>query len=354
MTVRPLQGHAYDAVPVSATSPSRVARDVARDVGLDVARGIAMIMVVLGHAIYGVKDSGMGNHLYRFELLALYTTHMALFFILAGLLAGSIRTRSWPEFARMALIRVVWPYILWSLVLKAAHFIMADFVNSPSEGFQAIKILWMPPAVMWFLYALLVGMILLKLTAPLSRAASLGIAAALVLGAYLAPDALPEWIANALRFIGLYMAAALFGLAGFERLLAPRWVWLSGAVMGATLLYAWIDANDLITGYAAFEAVYIPAMLAGPVLLVRLSRWIVATGLLGGLTRAMAAVGRRTMPIFVIHVLITAGVRIVLLQLGLTDGAMIILLATLLGTVLPLIAARISDRLHLSPVLGWR
>ena len=55
-----------------------------RDVTLDVLRGLAMALVVLGHALVGVQGA-LGDHpVSRFLIVLIYTTHMPVFFLLAG------------------------------------------------------------------------------------------------------------------------------------------------------------------------------------------------------------------------------------------------------------------------------
>ncbi|PSK82502.1 fucose 4-O-acetylase-like acetyltransferase [Limimaricola soesokkakensis] len=340
------------SIPASAG----LSKAAARDARIDIARGIGMVLVVWGHALYGVMNAGHDTQIHRFELLSIYTTHMALFFILAGLLAGSIRKRSWPEFWSMAFMRVIWPYLLWSVLLKTIHFAMSGYVNTPLKGYAVLDILWKPPSVMWFLYALLLGMILLKLTSAFSRPATVALAAVLFASGYLLPDLDPQmdWIRTSLRFIAIYLVAAMVGRAGFERLLAPAWVALATGVMVATLAYAWVDAADPIPGYAAFAPLYIPALLAGPVVAMRLAYAIGAARDGAALGAALALVGRNTMPIFVTHILFTAGVRIVMLELGLTNASLIIALATVIGVIAPLVAAMLADRLRVAAYLGWR
>ncbi|NLI18180.1 MAG: acyltransferase family protein, partial [Actinomycetales bacterium] len=59
-----------------------------RDPSLDIARGIAIVMVVLGHVLGGLLDAGIGQPppgTDRF-VVALYVTHLPVFAFVTGLL----------------------------------------------------------------------------------------------------------------------------------------------------------------------------------------------------------------------------------------------------------------------------
>lgn len=319
----------------------------ARDNRLDIARGLAMALVVLGHAIYGVHNAGLETQTYRFWIIALYTTHMPLFFMISGVLAGSVMRRSWPEFWRNALPKIVWPYFLWSALLTLSHQVMSAYVNSPSEQVDYLSILWRPPAVMWFLYALFFAMILLRFVAPLPRIWGLTVALAMIVVPYTI-DGTPQSV----RFMGLYIAAALLGKSVLISMIQMKWVLLSALVMMLTLAWAWMDATTPLVGYPAFHWPYIPALLAGPIMLMWVSGLV--SNALPPLANMFSYIGQRTMPIFVTHILITSGGRIGLRLAGIENWTLIIVLVTVLGIVLPLLAAWLADRLKLSGLLGWR
>jgi fucose 4-O-acetylase-like acetyltransferase len=303
-----------------------------------------MILVVLGHALIGALNAGFEDRALRALLLVIYSSHMALFFTVSGLLSGGMARRSWPQFAQAMGARILWPYALWSVVLLAAHYVMSGHTNAPLEVFQPWTILWAPPAIMWFLYVLFVALVMMRVLAP----AGAGVMALAGLGLMVLAYAVPEVPPN-LRFAGLFLIAAAIGPGAWARV-RPVWTGLACAVMAGTLWLAIKDSVAPITGYPAAGLAYVPALVAGPLTLLAVARGLGRTGL-GPL---LAYVGQRTMPIFVTHILITAGLRIVARAAGIDDWWLIIALATVLGVALPLIALALTDRARLSPWLGWR
>ncbi|WP_375175101.1 acyltransferase family protein [Pseudooceanicola sp.] len=320
---------------------------MSRDATLDTLRGLAMILVVFGHALIGAMAAGYDTPLVRVLILVIYSTHMALFFAVSGLLSRGMAQRGWAEVLRRIGVRLLWPYLLWSLVLLSAHYLMSGHTNVALTRFEPWTILWHPPAIMWFLYALILAMLLMRLLAPLPHAVMAGAGLVLMALAYLVP-----LVPLAGRFVGLFLIACAAGPGALARLDRPVWIALSGGVMVVVLWLAMAEAGAPLTGYPAGSLAYLPALVAGPFLLLRVSRWMAR--MQPTLAAAFAYVGERTMPIFVTHILITAGVRIVARAAGVTEWWAIILAATGLGVALPLAALSVADRLGLSRGLGWR
>ncbi|MGI3170906.1 acyltransferase family protein [Pseudooceanicola sp. C21-150M6] len=320
-----------------------------RDDRIDLARGIAMILVVFGHALVGAKDAGQDTFWVRFLLVVIYSTHMALFFEVSGILSGSMAKRPWAQFTTSMLQRIVWPYVLWSFVIYSIHFMMSGYTNAVIAEYQPWRIFIRPPAVMWFLYVLFIAMIILRVLAPLDRRVTLVVGAVLLL----APYVYSGWPENS-RFVGLFLLAAVAGKAAIPYLTRPAFVAVSAAIMCVVVVMAWMQSLELLPGYPASQARYIPALVAGPALIFAACHLARSTGVMSGVQRFLVYVGQKTMAIFVTHILITAGSRIGLRLVGIDSWPLIILIATVLGVGLPLIAVTITDRLNLSKWLGWR
>ena len=316
-----------------------------RDQTVDVGRGIAIILVVIGHALIGLNAAENGHWTSNFLLISIYSTHMAFFFALSGLFSSSLVQRTWPDFLYGLWVRIVWPYILWGLIILIIHYEMSAYTNVALAAFDPIRILWVPPAVLWFLYALFLAMLILRLCAPLPAMIVVILGVVFVLLPYV-----HAVVPDKLRFIGLVLLSAKLGRSRLYLFQSNAVVWISIFVMVATLFRAYQISGEPMSSYPAFAPEFIPAMVAGPVLLLWLSRSIA----MAGWGKAFSYIGQRTMPIFVTHILITASSRIGLRELGITDWVFIAVVASILGVLLPLLADRIAARLHLRPILGWR
>src|SRR5690606_5935605 len=99
-------------VPGMASSP-------ARETWVDVAKGGAIVLVVLFHAALFLDDVGLA-WLWPRAGTALDTFRMPLFFSTAGLFAAKTLALDLRTVLRRRVARLVWVYVLWSLVWTLA------------------------------------------------------------------------------------------------------------------------------------------------------------------------------------------------------------------------------------------
>ena len=85
-----------------------------RSIFLDIARGVGIILVVIGHTMSPVMT---GNAVMEAAYQILYVFHMPLFFFLAGLVAqnliGGGYTSSRSELIKRRATRLMIPYFTW-------------------------------------------------------------------------------------------------------------------------------------------------------------------------------------------------------------------------------------------------
>ncbi len=314
----------------------------ARSEALDIARGIAIILVVWGHAMIGTgRAVGLGEA-GRFAVTLVYAVHMPLFFFLSGLLARGAMAEPASDFARRLGTRVVYPYLLWSTVLLSAHFAMSGVTNTRVERLDLLSIAYAPPAVMWFLYVLLVCLLAARALRdrPEARAA---LGCALAVGGYF----LEGWPLSNVRFVGMFLIATTFTPAGVLALAGDRRVRAAGfALMAPPVLFAIWAAGAPPGGYPALALRYLPAAAGGVILILAVAQAVERRAAL------LTLVGRRTMPIFVTHILVLTVVRVLCLRAGL-DGVAIVVIATACGVAVPMLFYALAERWSLNGVLGW-
>jgi len=137
---------------MSDTKPNRVT-------WVDLARGVGIVLVVIGHAAGGIIDSPLGAQagLLRWVFLTIYTFHMPLFFFLAGLFVAE-RLKSAPQkFIAGTFTKIARAYFTWAAIQFTVIYLMGSLLNHPATGDylpQLIAIIWSPVSQFWFLYAL--------------------------------------------------------------------------------------------------------------------------------------------------------------------------------------------------------
>lgn len=335
---------------------------------IDAARGLGIVLVVAGHAMGGIIDSpmGTGQTALRQAFFALYTFHMPLFLVLAGLLVPDRVQRGRGAFVRGALRSVAWPYFLWSAVQFTAIFAAGSLVNRPAGAFWPVLLAlpWRTVSQFWFLYALFWMHLIAVLVLPRGKAAGLlvlGIAAKLLV-AVVPLDITVRLVANNLAW---YALGAWLGTARLHGLLAalavpvralalPAGAALAGAATIALLPLLVPDrplalASSPELASLAWRLFAIPAAVLGAGAVLGLATLPCITG-----AGWLVLLGQRSMAIFILHVLFVAGTRIVLLRAGLIDGALPLLAVLIVaGLAGPLLAERALRALRLGRWLGF-
>jgi fucose 4-O-acetylase-like acetyltransferase len=146
---------------------------------VDVARGVGILLVVYAHAIRGltpVPADLPGWALQQDHII--YAFHMPLFFFLSGLFIWPSLERGRRAFLKDRALTVLYPYLLWSLIVGLLEMLARPFVNSPIELRDIYSIPWRPIEQFWFLYALFALQLVALLLYPRRR---LFIASAIVL-----------------------------------------------------------------------------------------------------------------------------------------------------------------------------
>lgn len=320
---------------------------------IDLLRGAAMVLVVFGHALIGVTTSLETTRISRFLIIVVYSLHMPVLFVLAGCLSHRLMTRPIARFAVHVLYRIVWPYLLWGSLLLGLHYVMSQHTNTVIESYQPLSILWKPPAVMWFLFTLAIAVLLRRCLNSVS-----GIIVMAVGFGCVGMDIFLDGPIQNMRFIGLYLLASTILFDSRRDRPKAIWVGLSLIYMIFLLALAWQDASQEISGYPASMPLYLPALFASPCLAISLAQWLQGKAVGARTKGLLMTIGRHSMAVFVLHVFFTAGARMILLQLGMTDIWVVTACATGLGLLAPLALALWVSRLRLGRVLasglGWQ
>lgn len=90
---------------------------------IDIARGIAMFVIVVSHAL---SVSTHGFFIYRF----LFFFNVPLFFILSGMTFKIKSEEKFWEFLKKKFLRIMLPYLVWALVFLIPYFIFGAEVKT--------------------------------------------------------------------------------------------------------------------------------------------------------------------------------------------------------------------------------
>ena len=154
-----------------------------RESWIDSARGLAIVLVVLFHAVINLDLVGLAGPWSRLAY-TLDTFRMPLFFFLSGLLAPALLARPLREVLRTRCLNLIYLYLLWCLLLGAFRALLP---HSPPGGIAAVaRVLVEPNVYLWFLYSLclftLVGWLTRRLPAWLVVGTALIVSAVFAAG----------------------------------------------------------------------------------------------------------------------------------------------------------------------------
>ena len=321
----------------------------ARAEWVDVAKGMGIVLVVFGHAVDGMLAARLvdAQGAWAAGYFAVYSFHMPLFFLLAGLFVSQRLSADAPGFLRTAFLRIAWPYVLWSVIQLAVIGALGNLVNTPNplDAQRIVSLLWEPTSQFWFLQALLVLHLLSWWLLP-----RLGVTALLALmgAARLVVEVveLPHLIGLPAKFGLYYVLGIALGPILIARLPTLTRRHALAIAAGAIALWAVAATPVYLAGLSHWSLLALPAALAGTVAVLALS----------ALPRAgsfWVALGHASMAIYVLHVLFVAGVRIVLHKgLGIDQPFVILALACIVGIAAPLLVRAVVQRAGLGRALG--
>lgn len=333
--------------------PSHTIAPGKRSAALDIAKGIAILAIVLGHvdrglAIADVVDKGQVP--FQFSDRLLYLFHLPVFALTAGLFVapGAKRLGS-RSYLRRRVGQFLYLYLVWSCLQGGLTLAAGGLTNSRPDLTEVVSI-WAPQAQFWFFGWITTATLLTVAIAPwrsYRRAAALAVVALTSLimwghfGRYFG------W--QSLGLLPIFFLGAILGRQGWDRFAKLRPALHGAFVVGgitclvvATSLHATpASSTDFpITGatFGAGIAGTIGGTTAVLSLSVLLERW--PTKLWSWLAR----LGRESLAIYTASIIFGSGTRIALLKVGVKAPIVHIpagLLAGALGPVLLVSAARV-------------
>ena len=154
--------------------------DKQRVVWIDYAKGIGIFLVVYGHVIRGLKDSNIINEsFFNISDKFVYSFHMPLFFILSGMFFTRASNKPFVQNLNIKLKTLIYPFIIWSLIQTIIEIFLSKYTNHKTPLTDLFSCLIIPRAQFWFLYALffinLINLILFKISSQNAIYISMGI-----------------------------------------------------------------------------------------------------------------------------------------------------------------------------------
>ncbi|MES9905678.1 MAG: acyltransferase [Sedimenticola sp.] len=310
-----------------------------RRLWVDYAKAIGIILVVYGHVGRGVYNAGIPINK-SFFLLSdsiIYSFHMPLFFFLSGMFfCQSLLKRGPIKLLANKIDTVIYPYLLWSVIQGVVEVSLSPYTNGSVTYTDVFMLLYEPRAQFWFLYALFMVFVVASIIyAHLSNhyIFSVFVCSSLI---YLIQKDIPSPFH--LNFITSNFAFFAFGvwfnrLGSLERLGSRK---VFSAVLLAFILFQYVF-HELLNLTYADKGIYsfiltVISLLFVVSLSIVFSRKPIAW---------IAFIGSSSMVIYLTHILVSSGSRIILQNIFDVDSAsMHTIIGCLLGIAVPLVAIK--------------
>lgn len=318
---------------------------------IDVAKGIAIILVVIGHTWRGLFSAGiMPEAQFLVVDARIYAFHMPVFFLLSGFFyISTIKRFSTPDYVKRIAVRILWPMIIWTYIFLGTKLLAGSLSNNP-VGIEDLLRLPIPgQAHLWFLWALCVISLVLfplrfalqdgKVPPPLLWAVAL---LTVVPWFVPLPNAVTYWTSGAFSFIAFFYLGIILADQGFMRL-ATQKIGLGAAAIFIVVLIFWpvIDQTSLhMLGSLVLTLCFVAAV-AGP---------LCARPFWG--QSLLTLLGQASMVIYVAHTIFSATLREVLFVAGITDVSVHMILGIFIGLVGPLVFLACAKATKTRTILG--
>lgn len=315
---------------------------------VDYAKGLGIILVVYGHITEGVFNAGMvmNTHLYTAIDTMIYSLHMPLFFFLSGLFfTSSLAKRGFKNNIVNKIDTIFYPYVVWSILQGIIEATLSKYTNGHVTYTEVFSLLWAPRAQFWFLYILFFTFVIASIIFIKNRNSKLMIAVVCLFSiVYIFQSHLPSiyiltlcYVHMVFFFIGILVAnlnltnkinnLKSFILISLFFIISQYWfVVIEGFGRLDRGLYSFIVAIIAIT------------------FIVALSMQLVKLNL-----RFLAYIGESSLYIYLLHVLIGSGIRIILQKAFHIESASIQIIVGCIAAIgLSLIFIEFTKKFNLS------
>ena len=331
---------------------------------IDYARGICIILVCYRHCFDGLKEADLP--VADFPVLQIlnvcfYSFRMPLFFIISGLFVSrSLQKKRLGDYTWGRFSIVFYPLIIWGSLQITLQLLLKNYVNATPAPFDYINLIIFPrnPAnnqQFWYLNALFfVGAFYaffkVKLRFNLWHQLVLSLLLYSVAGYlsyngisfYIFPDIFHFYI---YFYIGDIISSFIFKKETTDIILSPKWL-IGSAIFCIFMqtIFTTINMRHGDDNYINFNMtyLYLPISLSGCAFMIQLAQILQKKNIL----KWLRVIGYHSLYIYLMHLMLIAAVRIVLVRvLHITYIPLIMLIAISLGVAIPVFVYNLCIRL---------
>lgn len=309
---------------------------------IDYLKAFACLLVVIGHLIQSLQKAGIDNYegLTSFINWFIYLFHMPLFMCMSGFLYCNKKQQfSWKDYKKFEIKKIfnlLVPYFTFYLVYVIVNMIFSSSVNSPKGISDIVAIFNNPISPYWFLYALLSIFIVIPLIEKIFKYNKKNVMLFLVcLKIIYIFIQTPIYFINQIMAYGIYFYFGNFINEIIQNSNMKKIIFNTGiyVILSIIVYCSKHNINQYIKGL-----IYIFFAIDGIIICVQVFYNVNKSTFLNTFKKY-------TFQIFVLHTIFAAGVRIVLLKIGITSYFIHFVFGILASIYIPVVVSKISNKI---------
>ena len=312
---------------------------------LDYLKSFTCFLVVLGHLMQSLQKAKIDNleNVTSFIVWFIYLFHMPLFMCMSGFLYCKKKQiftwKNYKEFEFKKVINLLVPYFTFYLMHIGINMIFSSSVNTSKGIDDIIHIFNNPIAPYWFLYALLSIFIVVPIIEKIfNNNNKMVFAFFCILKLLFLLVQTPIYFINQIMSYGIYFYLGCF--ISKQKMMKTRKnvlinVFLIICYIGSTVII-YLVKNNINCYIMYFFNIFFA--IAGILICTNLFKMIDKSIFLDSFKKY-------TFQIFVLHTLFAAGVRIILLKIGITNYLLHFIIGMLTSIYIPVLISIISNKI---------
>ena len=311
---------------------------------IDLVKGIAIVLVVIGHMLRGFTSSGMYSeykNIFTYIDYTIYSFHMPLFFIISGALFKNAKKlenmNQYLFFIKRKVILLVMPYFIFSWIQIVIKLIMSNSVNNKVNIMDFFTIIFSPIEQFWFLYSLMIIFIIMGFIDI--RIKSGHIKLIIVILSFL--------VANCtiidLGILGNAMSNMIYFYIGEKIIENKDKIKINNNMLIISLLLIYIILNLVIYNFEFSQDILIISRLIMAVV-ASLTIIIICQRIqynYKSIISVFKILGKHSMAIYLLHIILGSGIRIILLKLSINSLIVQVVLGLIFAIIMPILLEKI-------------
>lgn len=311
-----------------------------RNQSVDILKGYACFLVVFGHVIMGIRKAGMDVPVFFYWLEKfIWTYHVDLFMFLSGYVYSLIgawkKQGTRTKFILYKLINLGIPYFCFSIVYIVINSLMGSSVNNALNLTDIFNLWRIPVAQYWFIYVLFFLFLFYVSMSKILKDWQ-------IIGVLFIINILVRITGISLGYIQVALDMSIvFGVGVIIKRInyGEKALWPKICIMMVHILCVSIA---LVYG---FNKIFVLEEMIALLGIFASIAFVSLISKVNTIKSILLFICRYSFPIYLLHTIFTAGLRIMMTKLSISNYFIQVIMGTVVGILVPVIIAYISNKL---------